>query len=839
MKKTIIKFAVSLAAISLVAALVVFAQRTEAQTIVGFCYNWNTNLKVGSSGPDVTALKQALTLEGWVQNDSTVFDEALAEDVSAFQEKYAWDILISSGLRKGTGQVGAPTRAKLNQLYGCEGSTGETKGWVNICYVFGRNLGIGSTGQEVTLLQRWLIDRGFDIPSIVRGKTPYGYFGPETAVALSMYQASVKIESTGYFGLLTRTAVNEEIRKKCGSDQGRVVATIQNKSIKITQGVIGQSSTTVSANFSIKLSAVGSDVSLGMSDASLPSVSLDVYGNNQLLLNKTGQNVRTFSINVTPSLPLSLDREITLKEGDSVVLNVVYEFIPVNPLYGFYKVGVDKITWKAGGVVGNWDLTTNSGWMTDAVYSPEGDAGKITITNPRNLPNLQIGKDLPTSIVWSDTRHKNITPIYVISRSSSEGKGVISENVDHRTYCPAGQVCEYRWTPGRVSNNNQLTIYDRANDPNALYVGRSGVFNVVDTITVTPIYSISISSPNGGERYTNDGLIRVNYSSQRIVGSKVTLYLTDTMGTQYFNVGPYPVVSESGTFEILLAKGVSPLPPGQYRVNICSDIIYYGRNVCDSSDSYFTVTAQNPTPRTPDVPAISSVTGQSGIANEAKPGESVTLRGTNFSGGNAGNPSVYIGGQVCLVTSSSDTSITCTAPNLTTAGYYGLFLMNSYGRSNDVQVRVNVSTPVAPNITLTSAPANRVNGFVYTITSQVPFDRVTLIATCNNSEVGIGASGGMLCNERWGSGVSITSPTTQYSQTIDFTSKDGKSHSVMMNAYGYSGTRLLGSDTELVTVTPTTPVVQPAPEPAPAVEMLPQTSPIEAAIIRAISNFFK
>lgn len=68
------------------------------------------------------------------------------------------------------------------------------------CSIFNRNLTIGHTGAEVTNLQNFLIDRGYNIPA---GAT--GYFGGQTRQAVARFQADQGIgPAVGYFGPLTR-----------------------------------------------------------------------------------------------------------------------------------------------------------------------------------------------------------------------------------------------------------------------------------------------------------------------------------------------------------------------------------------------------------------------------------------------------------------------------------------------------------------------------------------------------------------------------------------------------------------------------------------------------------
>ncbi len=78
-------------------------------------------LKLASAGDEVRLLQT------WLSRDSSVYPGgkitgyfgALTKiAVIKFQEKYASEILTPNGLSKGTGMVGASTRAKLNSLFG-------------------------------------------------------------------------------------------------------------------------------------------------------------------------------------------------------------------------------------------------------------------------------------------------------------------------------------------------------------------------------------------------------------------------------------------------------------------------------------------------------------------------------------------------------------------------------------------------------------------------------------------------------------------------------------------------------------------------------------------------
>lgn len=73
---------------------------------------------------------------------------------------------------------------------------------------FTRDLTVGSQGTDVTLLQNFLISKGYNI-----GGTATGYFGAQTKAALAGYQVSRGIKpADGYFGPVTRAAVQADQR---------------------------------------------------------------------------------------------------------------------------------------------------------------------------------------------------------------------------------------------------------------------------------------------------------------------------------------------------------------------------------------------------------------------------------------------------------------------------------------------------------------------------------------------------------------------------------------------------------------------------------------------------
>ncbi|MBC7073821.1 hypothetical protein H5T58_00285 [Candidatus Parcubacteria bacterium] len=98
----------------------------KGQSIVedNWCYTFTQDLYYGKSGSEVSALQTALEKEGFSilvsEKQSSFFGESTASAVVGFQQKYSSEILAPLGLKYGTGFVGKLTRAKLNQIFGCE-----------------------------------------------------------------------------------------------------------------------------------------------------------------------------------------------------------------------------------------------------------------------------------------------------------------------------------------------------------------------------------------------------------------------------------------------------------------------------------------------------------------------------------------------------------------------------------------------------------------------------------------------------------------------------------------------------------------------------------------------
>jgi hypothetical protein len=102
-------------------------EQVASEQTKSWCHSFTNNLRIGDTGKEVNLLQIALEKNGLFlrgegitfNEESAEFSEGLAFAVTAFQEKYASEILSPNKLTNGNGYFGPATRRKLNALYGC------------------------------------------------------------------------------------------------------------------------------------------------------------------------------------------------------------------------------------------------------------------------------------------------------------------------------------------------------------------------------------------------------------------------------------------------------------------------------------------------------------------------------------------------------------------------------------------------------------------------------------------------------------------------------------------------------------------------------------------------
>ncbi|MEK7561142.1 MAG: carboxypeptidase regulatory-like domain-containing protein [Patescibacteria group bacterium] len=180
------------------------------------------NLASGDIGEDVRTLQEFLRDGGFYPEGliTGFFGDLTKRAVIRFQEKHAAEILIPVGEKKGTGFVGARTRAKMG-LFSYVPIPKELPvkalppGQAVKLEIL-RNLKAGDEGADVRALQEFLRDSGLYPEGLITG-----FFGDLTKRAVIRFQEKYAAEilvpvgekkGTGFVGAATRRKVNELAR---------------------------------------------------------------------------------------------------------------------------------------------------------------------------------------------------------------------------------------------------------------------------------------------------------------------------------------------------------------------------------------------------------------------------------------------------------------------------------------------------------------------------------------------------------------------------------------------------------------------------------------------------
>ncbi len=120
----------------------------------------------------------------------------------------------------------------------CIGVQGAT---LNPGFAFTRNLALGVQGNDVSVLQQFLIEGGY-----LQISTSTGYFGPLTSAALGSWQASEGISpAKGYFGPISRSKIDA---LDALAPQASINATTTPSMVETTTSINAAAGTTVANN---------------------------------------------------------------------------------------------------------------------------------------------------------------------------------------------------------------------------------------------------------------------------------------------------------------------------------------------------------------------------------------------------------------------------------------------------------------------------------------------------------------------------------------------------------------------------------------------------------------
>jgi len=442
-------------------------------------------------------------------------------------------------------------------------------------YTFSNNLTVGSSGDDVSNLQSWLMSNGYDISAISSGIAGRGFFGSQTRAALVRYQGDNGVPTTGFFGPLTRDHINHD-----GGNDNR------GNSLRVTSPNGGDMWQTGSIRYITWTAASGlanqtADIKL---EFAIPACA------------QSGQPVNCM---IAVRAPLTIASGVNLNAG--------------------------SYAWNVGN--GPWTTAQGPCSVNDCPYPntavPDGQY-KIQIC-PTNgsqcdesdsyfniisgtVSNSQTpvinGIDAPTSLSVNQTGTWTV-------HATDPLNGTLSYSVDWGD-APVVGTNAYSGisTQSFLQSTTFTHSYSIAGTYTVRFTVRNGSGLTVQTSSTIMVGNLNIAgplkiiSPNGGEVWLRGTAQNITWTSPYyFAAATADLKITRTyvcatgMMCPQIAYAPYtiatniPINQNSYSWNVGSAmnysNGSQALPDGQYSVQICQS----GTSVCDSSDNAFTITS--------------------------------------------------------------------------------------------------------------------------------------------------------------------------------------------------------------------------------------------------------
>ncbi len=315
----------------------------------------------------------------------------------------------------------------------------------------------------------------------------------------------------------------------------------------------------------------------------------------------------------------------------------------------------------------------------------------ITVTSPNGGETFRINS--PITVNWTGNKNTTIASVSVLLVNQTSGqKGYSSEPIvgrigSNQLIIPANAVSSVGQYKVQVCDRSASTT----TNPDPICDSSDNYFSIVSVTTppVTNNYSITVTSPNGGETFnfqknsvngttavsipitwnssglpTNTGCVKIQILQNSGVAYDVTGVGTGIVCIP--NMGQYPLIIDARN-NITLGSNF------KVRVYYPGDQYHPANWGDDISDSYFTIAAQTTTSPTVCVPNWNC--GSWGICTNGQ--QTKTCTDGNNCGVTTGRPSLT---QTCTVSTTPNYSITVTSPN--GGETYNIQKYNATGRFN-------------------------------------------------------------------------------------------------------------------------------------------------------------
>ena len=823
MKKSIIARILSpLALLALAAFVFIQVPSVHAQTITSTpCYQFVTNLTIGSTGADVVALQKLLISKGFslpsIQAGFAQYGYFGVETQSAVK-KYQASVGIEA-----TGYLGVLTRASLNA---CSGSVPIGSATLRVSAsdrtpksrLVVANMGSAENQYDQLSVLAFDVKADGDsvmLETVIVDLISVTKYGRATAPTAYLYDGSTQIDSTS---IINGRAVFTNVDLSIGRDQTKTyvvkvdivnasqhqvafTASVDASQFVVSAGsgnylnkigtaiggtfevrdygpeitLVSKSITTsdtsqpsvsvATARFNVKIRAVGGDIMFGTVASTsplAPASSFVVYANGVPTAIPIANKAVSYETSSSGFLTDGLTNSFILQENNEITISIVFRFVGRNAdgSYfpgGSYAVSFDQIHWS--GMIETPQSNMNG--KTDIITDMNGDADWRTsyVFLPGNGSDSQ--QPSVNLKVNGSSGPLTVAPLSTLNFSWTW----TSANFD-RCYA-SSQVPGWNNYTSRATSSS-MSIGAPASAGTFVYsltclkANPYPMDNSYATSTVTVNVVATTSTPSITVLSPNGGETWTIGSTQDIRWSSKNFASSEKIEIRLISneyLGTTDLIS--GTLndgqESIIVPNVAP--GTKYGIQIYSK---NNASVVDTNDFHFTITA--PTTNLP--PVITSVAGKAAGNFEIDAGGSVGIQGTNLAG-YKDSTNVYIGGMACTITQLSNTLIYCTAPsNLTVGSTYDLYI-NTVGSGGDKVTSNIVRVKVLSKLSTNRPPA--INGITAPTVLKVN-ETGTWSITASDPE-----NGSLSYSIDWGEAVCPTgyvctaSSGSSFSQTSSFT----------------------------------------------------------------------
>lgn len=446
-------------------------------------------------------------------------------------------------------------------------------------YTFDNDLHVGSTGQDVSNLQTWLMSNGFSIPSISTGAANRGYFGSQTQAAVVAYQRSIGLPAYGFFGPITRTYWFNHFGN--GYQNGPLRVTSPNG------GETWQKGTTQYITWTVAPGVQG-----GTADIKLefPVPACAQQGSNWACMTAMrapltiasgiSLNSGSYAWNVGNSVPLAIP-------CDAFATYCPNQMTPI--VDGQYKIQICPTNANSNSQCDDSDNYFN-------ITSPGVSNGQNPVIN---------GIDTPTSLSINQTGtwtvHATDPQNGTLSYSVNWGD-VVYPVAGYSATAALPQYSQSTTFTHSYSSAGTYTVTFTVRNSSGLQAQTSSTVVVGSTGTAG---SLKVISPNGGETWGANSTHQITWSvsGQYDPNAKVDIYLvvgapcpTNVYsGVSYLCPPLYTLdknIAINATYNWITGTDMNnnQIPAGNYFVRIC---LAGSATNCDQSDNYFTISSQN------------------------------------------------------------------------------------------------------------------------------------------------------------------------------------------------------------------------------------------------------